>query len=306
MVKPMPAFFLVRIPRDLQVERQTKKGNMYLHPNYVYMTRGMQWGEIVDIGKLAHKQLPEAEPGQILLFHHFVESNEKQNGVYQDNKFNYYVVTAMYHNGQNNQTYGVYDGQRIIANYEYLFLDCEQPASSSLPMDQYLDQQLQKHPSGLFLFKDWRIDRDELRLRMEKLRGEIESLSKSKQSGSTARNMWMMNTPGAIAKQVREMAVDKAIREKEAEMDEISRVLNERKYELFSLVSANSHFLEQAGEVFGDPIAPGDLVYMLNIACETKIEFNGTEYIVAKSMHFAFPQAWVKKGLSKGLVLLGS
>lgn len=275
MLKPMPAYFLVRVPRQEQSDRKNKIGSLFLHPNYVYMTRGMQCGQIIGIGSTAIEMLPEARVGQMLLFHHFVESNEKQQCVGQDPNFNYYVVTALSHNGQNNQSYGIFDGKEIIPHSDYLFLECVPKASSGLT----LDERLEKNASGIFVFKEWRVDREGLREQMEEIKRQIDSLTKA--------GMRMTDQVAAV------------IRGKEEEMNRISKLLIQKSYQLYRLTAASRTWLDQVGEEFGCPIDKGDQVYMLNIACDTKMEFHDKEYIVAKSMHFGAPEKWVTEAMRK-------
>lgn len=269
----MPAYFLIRIPKNRQKERLEKMGNLYLHPNYVYLTRGMQYGQIVAIGEKAQMQLQEANCGDILLFHHFVESHEKSQCVDSDEIYNYYVVTALSHNGQNNQTYGIWQNDTIIPHPEYLFLEAEKPLDLIQTPDEYIEKALKATESGIFLFKEWRIDRAALTSQMEEIKAQIESLSKTK-----------MTAP-----------VIKAIEEKEAEMNRISKIINSKKYQLYNLVAAHSSFTDEVEACFNTTLLPGHPIYMLDIACQTKMEFNNTEYIVAKSVHFGIPQAWTKQ-----------
>lgn len=272
MIKPMPPYFLVRVPRQEQINRKNKIGSIFLHPGFVYLTRGMQCGEIVSIGAKAHDMLPEAQIGHMLLFHHFVEAPDKCQCVAVDPHYFYYVVTAMSHNGQQNQTYGVWDGAKIIPHYDYLFLAVPAPPNSSIPLEQQVDANLQKNQSGLFLFKEWSINREELRLRMEELKKQIESLSKSLSNPN--------RNPHMNDQVMRQMKI------LEEEMNEISRKLYAKKYQRFTLVAAHPDFIDYVYECFGTVLTPGNKLYMLNIACETKMEFNGQEYIVAKSQHF--------------------
>jgi co-chaperonin GroES (HSP10) len=281
MVKPMPAFFLISIPRIQQTERKSKIGNLYLHPNFVYMTRGMQCGKIVSIGSKAAASMPQAKIGDTLLVHHFVESSEKQNCVASDDLYNYYVVTCMSHNGQNNQTYAVFDGKDIIPHPDYIFLECTKAAPRSETPEDYLDNNLKKTSSGLFLFKQWTIDREGIVERIKELKEQIGSLTKPG-----------MNMTADVAK---------AVKQREEEMDRLSAQLNKKRIERFIVAAINPDFSDDILQQWDCRVSAGDMVYMLNIACETKMEFNGKEYIVAKSMHFSAPASWVHKHLSREL-----
>lgn len=282
----MPAYFLISIPRKEQHERRSRIGSIFLHPNFVYMTRGMQCGKIESIGSIAAEVMPEARLGDTLLVHHFVESYEKSFCVAADPDFYYYVVTCMSHNGQNNQTYAVFDGKRILPHPDYIFLETKKSAITPAGVDEYLDTQLQKKESGLLTFKNWTIDKEELVKQMSEIKAQIDSLTKP--------GMRMTDQ------------VAKVIKEKEAEMDAISKMLNKKRYDLYQIAEISPTFKAQVEEEFHCDIWPGDWIYMLNIACETKMEFNGTEYIVAKTQHFGAPQIWVKRQFNKELVSLSS
>jgi hypothetical protein len=275
MIQPMPAFFLVRVPIQEQAERKDKKGLLHLHPNYIYMTRGMQCGEIEAIGARAHGQFPEARIGDTLLFHHFVESTEKPFLVDKDKHFHYYVVTGYSHNGNNTMTYGCFNGEQIFAHPQYLFIEVPKTPAGSLTPEQYLDEHLSVTPGGLLTFTEWRVDRVSLTERMQELKKQSESLLKSEK------------TPPIL----------KAVRELEEEMNSISQQLSARKYETYTLLAAHPSFLEHMSRRFQYPISAGDLVLMLDIACETKMEFHGTEYIVAKALHFGAPYGWLQQQL---------
>jgi co-chaperonin GroES (HSP10) len=238
----------------------------------VYMTRGMQCGRIVAVGDRAADIFPEAQIGQTLLVHHFVESDEKSNCVDSDEQYNYYVVTCTYHNGQNNQTYGVFDGEKIIPHPDYLFLEAP-PSLPALTPDEYLDDQLQESKAGLFVFKQWKLDREAIVERIKELKGQIDQLTK----------------PGM--RMTREVSV--AVREREQEMDRLSQQLNQKKMEIYTVAAINPDFAAEILSQTFFPVNPGDKVFMLNIACETKMEFNNKEYIVAKCQHFCAPYNWV-------------
>lgn len=284
MIRPMPAYFVISIPKKEQADRKARIGSIFLHPSFVYMTRGMQCGQIVAIGERAGQALPEARLGDTLLVHHFVESYEKTNCIAVDEYFYYYVVTAMSHNGQNNQTYGVFDGRKIIPHSDYLFLETKQPVDRSLTPEEYLEEELQQQKSGLFTFKEWKIDIESIRKQIAEIKGFIDSLTKTRMNPEIA----------------------KVIKEKEAEMDRLSKMLQQQRFELYTIIAGNRQFFDQVEEHYHTRIGPGARIYMLNIACQTKMEFNKVEYIVAKSAHFGAPQAWVRNQLNKESVSISS
>jgi len=124
-------YFLVKVPKVQEQDKREKEGALYLHPSFVWMTKNTQCGVIENISHEAHKQLPEAKVGDILIIHHFAQGSlsklepEKKYLVHDDNEHNYYKVTAKEIAGINNQTYGVYNGETIIPNKDYVFLEVE-------------------------------------------------------------------------------------------------------------------------------------------------------------------------------------
>lgn len=259
-------------------------GSIYLHPNFVYMTRGMQCGQIVAIGEIAGQTLPEARIGDTLLIHHFVESTEKQFCIYSDQYFHYYVVTCMSHNGQNNQTYAIYNGSKIIPHPDYIFLDCKQPQESNLNPDEYLAQQLKAQASGIFTFKEWTIDREGITKKIQSIKSQIDQLTKSRM------------TP----------EIKEVIEGYEAEMNRLSKMMTKQRFELYTVIAGSPRFFDIVREQYDTPVGNGDKIYMLNIACETKMEFNKREFIVAKTQHFGAPYNWVKNNLSRESASLSS
>lgn len=275
MVKPMPAYFLVRIPKHEQFARKEKIGSIYLPPTFVFLTRNMQCGYIVAIGEDAAHFFPDAKIDMLLLFHHFVEANDKQQMVYADKDWNYYVVTCCSHNGQNNQTYGVWTGTDIIPHQDYIFLESDNKTQDTVDVNAFHDVALKPNKNNILLFSNWKTTREDLVEQQAKLRLEIQSLAKSK-----------MTEP-----------IMRAISEKENELNILSKKINNKRYDLYIIKAVNPEYNLWIAECFGQWLAPGSVVYMLNIACKTVIEFNNQEYIVAKTMHFGIPYKWVIRHL---------
>lgn len=264
-LKPLPSFFLIKIGKIDQKERKNKIGNIFIPQTTVFMTREVQYGEIVHIGERAGKAFPEAEIGDTLLIHYFVsgkQSEDADEGRYkidEDEKFNYYLVTAMSHNGRQNESYGVVkkDGT-IITHKDYILLETEKPAESDLPPDEFINKSISKTKGGLFLFNQWKESREEKGAKMAELKNRVQELSKSG-----------IHLPH----------VAKGIRELEMEMDVISKDISKKQYLPYSVAAFNPIL----NEWFDAGINAGDVIYMYNIACNTKIEYNAKEYIVAKS-----------------------
>lgn len=122
---------LIKVPKKEETERREKIGNLYIHPSFVWMTRNTQNGIVVSISPEAKKQFPEVKEGDILIVHHFVQNtyaakdNRNNFLVHEDIDYNYYSVTTTMYDGQNNQTYGLFDGEKIIPHKDYIFLEKE-------------------------------------------------------------------------------------------------------------------------------------------------------------------------------------
>lgn len=126
-------YIIIKVPKNEEIQRREKIGELYLPPSYVWMTRNTQCGIIESISDEAIKNFPQIAVGNVLLVHHFVQGslsmseNDKQYLVYEDEEFNYYNVTSMQHYGKNNQTYAIWNGENIITHPDYIFLKKEQP-----------------------------------------------------------------------------------------------------------------------------------------------------------------------------------
>lgn len=160
-LQPLSPNFLVRVPKKEENEMREIKNGVWLHPNFVWMTRNTQCGEIVAISNKANKELPEAKEGDILLFHHFIQRSHSLNSdnkkflATEDDDYKYYNVNSIECNGNNNNCYGVWDGERIIPHKEYVFL--EKPNES----------------------EGWVVSKDKLYQRMNEIKSEVTYLAKN-------------------------------------------------------------------------------------------------------------------------------
>ena len=266
--KPHAPYFLIRSERQKEKESKEKIGSIFIAPSQTFMMYNTQNSEIIGIGERANKYFPEAEVGNTLLYHHFVQGVSENEAsvehlIHQDETYNYYVVTAFEYNGKNVEAYGIFDGEKIIPNKDYVFLEVAKPPVEDLPIDEMINQQLQKSESGLFLFQKWEETRENKERRIEFIKKQVQDLSRS----------------GTHKEHIR-----KGIAEKEAEMAKLSAELNKSKYQPFTVAYAN----EQLSEWFDRPIGEGDVLGMLEAACATTITFMGTEYIVAKTKFIAY------------------
>ncbi len=265
--KPFNPYFLVRTDRIKEKESKTKIGSLYVSEVEALMQYNLSSAEIVSISEKAAKYFPEAKVGHQLLMHHFVlDVNEnaarEDHLVHQDALHNYYVVTAYEHNGKGTECYGVWDGENIIPNKDFIFLEPDNAIADTLPPEEAIDAAIKKTESGLFIFKEWRQSREEKEQKQAQLKKEVESLSKSG-----------VNKPH----------IQQAIKEKEKEMETIGNDINRQKYQSYTIAFANRELCEW----FNRPVTGGDTLAILNIAAQSKLKFMGKEYIVCKTKYIA-------------------
>lgn len=281
----MPSFFLVRIPKKEQRERLEKIGLLYYPPEHVFMKRGMQCGEILMIGSAAHEYFPQAKIGDILICHHFIEG--KVNGVRdkffmvdEDENWNYYCVTAFCYNGDRNNTFGVYDGEKIVPSPDYVFLDIDQTPVSDLPELMYempgigkiiMNIPMENAEGGLITPKARKKTRRELIEKMDKNKAEIQKWAR-----------WIPITPEKVTPLIHRL---------ESENMNISKEINKREYEPHILYAFNDRLKKTVHPL----LRKGDKVFVLNIACYMQVEFMGVEYIVSESKYVSIKAPSVNK-----------
>lgn len=263
----MPPFFIIRIPKKDQKDRREKIGNIYIPPSAVFMTRECQAGQIVAIGLDAAKIFPEAKIGNILLHHHFVSGKQAEGTdegrymIHEDEVFHYYTVTSISHNGRQNETYGIFNGKEIIAHPDFMFLEPEPEERNDLSPDEYISDSITKTKSGILVFKKWVESRKSKKERMGRLQLQVKELSKST-------IQWTNQMPDHIKR-----AIDII----EDEMNKISKDLNQKRFEPHIVFAASKSL----------PISYGDVVYTLNIASHTEMEFMGKKFLMVKSKYVA-------------------
>lgn len=259
--RPHSPYFLIKISRKDKEKAKEKVGSIFVAPSQTFMQYNLQCGEIVDIGDGAAKYFPQAKIGHTLIIHHFCEANSdteatEEHLVHWDDEYNYYVVTAYEYNGKNVEAYGVWDGEKIIPNKDYVFLKTIVPVHKDLPPDEIINQQLKVSKHGLLVFENWTDSRESKEAKMAEVKNEVESLSKS---GTNKRH------------------IQQGIAEKEMDMNKMSAEINKQKYLPYTVAYANIDLR------IGRRVAEGDTLYMLNIACSTEIKFNNVNYIVTKT-----------------------
>src|SRR5688572_3754404 len=180
---PMPSYFLIRISREKEIRQKQKIGSIIIPETQTFMMYNVQAGEIVAIGKKAAEYFPEAKIGDTLLCHHFVQGLNEHEAredhlIHQDEVYNYYVVTCFDFHRKSNETYGIWDGVKIIPNKDYIFLEVPTKDDPTSP-DEYINSALQKTTSSILTFTNWTESRETKADKMQRLKSEIQELSKS-------------------------------------------------------------------------------------------------------------------------------
>lgn len=291
--EPLPPYFLIKIGKQLQKERKEKEGMFYFPEQYAYLKRGCQFGEIVFIGSGAAEFVPQAEVGDYLLHHHFVEGKKTDNGhnfylVDEDEDFNYYVVNAYEIPGEKALAYAIAKGSEIIPTADYIFLEVPAPDTS----EDLMTAEVSKN--GLIIPKEKTKTREQWIEIMQKNKKRCELLGNVMPSGAMEEIMLLQDP----AKKERHDYAVQEIKMLEAENLRISNLINKKRYEPYVVAAVNPEWSQSHKSIYGDAIKPGDTVYMLNIACQYRLNFSGTEFIVAECKYFGCSDNWAKKSIN--------
>lgn len=273
----MPPYFVIQLGKEEERLRREKIESLYLHPSYIHMKRELQSGKIIEIGKSAHEFFPEAKKGDMLLHHHFISGKVADNKdrvflIDEDEEYDYYVVPAFYTNGNKNLSYGVWNGKELIPNKEYIFLEIPKSEESDLEQfnlkmegmpDIVTNVAFATSQGGLVIPKAKKKTREQLMDTMTRNKLEIKKLSR-----------WLQVTPEKVIPVINQL---------EKENIEISKIINKQSYELHTIAACNP----QLSDCLGYQMKAGDTVYMLNIACHTRIEFLEKEYIISETKYIS-------------------
>lgn len=167
-----PKLFLVRVNREAQKERREKSGSIFLDQNNTFMTRNMQYGEIVMIGANARTilSLPEAQEGDNLIFQHFIEGSTQAyntegqselNNEYllsQDDVFNYYQVPA-------SLVYGIEKDGVIFPTTKHIF--------ASFHKDE-IEASESTSKGGLILIDNYRESEEDIQLKIDDIKATLQ------------------------------------------------------------------------------------------------------------------------------------
>lgn len=258
---PMPSYVLIKISRKAQEEKKNKLGSIIIPETQRFLMYNMQVGEVVAFGAKAKEHFPELEIGHTLLCHHFVEgegelSAREDHLIHQDETYNYYVVTCFDFHRKSNETYGIWDSEKIIPNKDYIFLEVPKKDDPKTP-DEYINSAIKQTHGGILTFTNWTESRETKAEKMQRLKSEIQELSKS----------------GA-----QKPHIAQGIKAKEVELEQLSLNINSKSYQEYTIAAFNPDLKNNLPK-----IEVGGSIYVLNIAAQTEIDFMNKKYIVCKT-----------------------
>lgn len=263
-LRPMPDYFLVRCSKEEQQNLKEKTGILYNPTGHEYMVFNMEWGEIIGIGSRVAKVMPEAKIGHDLIFHHFVQGmddadSKESHLVHSDETYRYYVVTAYRFNGKRNETYGLWDGEKIIPHPDFVFLKMEQPKKDNYKTpDDYINAALKKTESGILIFDKWRDSRETLEARTQQIKKDNENLAISGTNKPQVRTQMLRN---------------------EEQMTKISMEINKVEYLPYEVAYANDSLSN--GFASKKKVVDGTILYIDKRATEKIVTYKDKKYIVA-------------------------
>lgn len=259
-LRPMPHYALVKCNIKEQKERKEKHGFLHTHPDHQFMIYNMEWGEIVAIGSKYSEIFPEAKPGHTLIFHHFVQGLDKRDSqkdhlIHEDETYHYYVVTAEKFEGKKNETYGVWDGEKIIPHPEFVFMEIDRPTETYATPDDYINSAMQVGAGGLLVFKEWKRTREDIEAELDRIKKENENLAITGADKPAVRTQIMKN---------------------EEEMMRLQGVKNAIQFLPYTVSFANPLL----SQWFDFPINPGQILYIDSRAAEKTVSFKDKKYRV--------------------------
>ena len=248
--KPLAPFIIVKVEKEAQLDSREKDGYFYTHSDNVFMQRERQYGEIVAFGTDAKEIFPDIKKGQTLIFHHFVSGRDIED------------------NGENINLLHTDD----IYNY-YAVTVKRHNGERNLTYGIYDGNEIIPHPDFIFLFKPIKNTvkeeniivvshektREEISIETKKIKDDIKELTKTQVNRD----------------------VTNEILKKEEYVNHLTKSVNKKKLLLYPIafVSKNLKNIIQDDCSFAA---------VLNIACNTTVNFNDKEYIVAQSKYLSF------------------
>ena len=119
-------YIIIAVPKEEEKDKRQKEGRFYVPQGYTMYQRNTQSGIIVSIGSDIRKHIGDIKLGHIAIVHHNVQGSEKEGGenrCFEDEKYFYYPVCCAELEGRRNSFFGVWDGEKIVAHEDYVFLE---------------------------------------------------------------------------------------------------------------------------------------------------------------------------------------
>ncbi len=258
--RPLTNHLIIRIHKAEQSQRKEKMGSIYLHANYIWMTRNCQSGEIVSAHPGLFDVFPQARIGATAIIHHFVESVKEKHFLYEDADYNYYTMPFTQVPGKANALYGVYLDGVLTPHPDYIFLESKKALQSKLSISE---------GGGLFVVTE-NLSRSDIEEKMVSLTQQIQNRAKAKMNDDRR----------------------KEILKRESEIDRLSQKINSRYIDYYTVASINPITNNNIRSAFGFGINPGERVCCSNFACLTEVEFNDKLYIMGLTKYLHFPEYW--------------
>ena len=265
-----PNFFIVKINKEEQKQKKQGTGLIKNADTFIFGKGGMQSGEVVAIGKLAHLVMPFAKIGGTLIFSWKVEfngeNNEKPNMalVDEDEENRYYTVTISEFKGRSSETYAYYDDTNI----------CFTHPSFVVVKKEVKEPEMTETKSGILLFQSYRPSDTEITHRIAFNTQHIYSLSITHAAQAQLRE--------SDARQTKEL-----IQSIELQNRQLTGMLQgKERFEPYSVAYCNPlHDCENGDTVFGE-----------NIFFLEPIEIKGEKLFIGKynhlGMHISNKQEW--------------
>lgn len=252
-----PSKILVRVNRQKQKEKRERKGLIIVDPKNAFFRHNQQHGEIIMIGKKMQEYQPELQPGDTLLFSHFIEGSveTKQTGeqkdinneymIHQDEEWRYYLV------GKDMYFAVVKDTGEILVNENIIF---------ARPASQELDNRNVVKKGKIFTFANYVETRQSIEERIEELK-----------------NQSMRHSRTAFGQQAKRLAM--------MEMEKLTRELNKKRFAAFHPTHTHRNFSIDCGFNVNES---DTLLYMLlgNQGIELQvstIDWLGKEYSILRT-----------------------
>lgn len=249
----LSAFIIVKVEKEVQVDSREKDGYFYTHSDHVFMQRERQYGEIISLGKEAQDIFPEAKVGHTLIFHHFVSGKDVED---KGNNRNHLYTDERFNYYA--VTIKSYYGDR---NMSYGIWDGEKimPHPEYIFLQpQVLEPEQEIASNGLTVIHK-EDTREEIGKKMKEIKSEIGELTKTHVSADLTTE----------------------IQNKEREMNKLSKITNKKELALYPV----SYVSDKVKSFFTMPFT---FAGMVNVACNTSILFNDTNFIVAPIKYLKF------------------